>query len=74
MDSKHKKTESANLFKNFFITIIGLAVLGVGLWALMFYSAAPSKLEPYKAYKESQKNPETESKKQKPTQDVAKAE
>ena len=54
--------------------IIGLTTIGVGLWALMFYSAPPSKLEPYETYKKSQKNLETESKKQKltPTQDIEK--
>ena len=73
MDLKHKKTESTNLLKSSLITIIGLAVLGIGPWALMFHSAPPSELEPYQAYKESQKNPETEAKNRKPTQDIAKA-
>ena len=74
MDSKQKKTESTNLFKNSLIMIIGVAVSGVGLWALMFYSAPPSKLEPYETYKKSQKNSETEAKKQNPTptQDIEK--
>ena len=39
------------------MTIIGLAILGVGLWALMFYSAPPSNLEPYESYQKSKKNP-----------------
>ena len=73
MDSKQKKTESTNLFKNSIITISGLAVVGAGLWALMYYSAPPSKLEPYETYKESQKNPKAEAKKQEPRQDIAKA-
>ena len=73
MDSKQKKTESTNLFKNSVITISGLAVVGAGLWALMYYSAPPSKLEPYETYKESQKNPKAEAKKQEPRQDIAKA-
>ena len=74
MDSKHKKTESTNLLKNSIMTIIGLAIVGVGLWALMFYSAPPSKLEPYETYKKSQKDLETEAKKQNPipTQDIEK--
>ena len=67
MDSKQKKIESTNLFKNSLLMIIGLSITGVGLWALMFYSAPPSKLEPYETYKKSQKNSETEAKKQKPT-------
>ena len=54
--------------------IIGLVVTGVGLWALMFYSAPPSKLEPYKTYKESQNTQEAEAKKQKPTQGIIKTE
>ena len=55
MDSKHKKTEATNLLKNSIMTIIGLAIVGVGLWALMFYSTPPSNLEPYENYQESQK-------------------
>ena len=58
MDSKHKKTESTNILKNSIITIIGLAIVGTGLWALMFYSAPPSNLVPYESYQESQKSPE----------------
>ena len=53
--------------------ILGLAVTGVGLWALMFYSAPPSKLEPYETYKKSKKNLEADAKKEKPTQEFAKA-
>ena len=63
MDSKQKKTESTNLFKNSLIMIIGVAVSGVGLWALMFYSTPASKLEPYETYKESQNTQEAEAKK-----------
>ena len=58
MKSKHKKSESTNLLKNSFLTIAGLAVLGIGLWALMYYSAPTSKLESYASYKESNKKPE----------------
>ena len=43
------------------MTIIGLAIVGVGLWALMFYSTPPSNLEPYENYQESQKKSKTKS-------------
>ena len=65
MDSKHKKTESTNLLKNSITTIIGLTIVGVGLWALMFYSTPPSNLEPYENYQESQKKSKTKSDNQK---------
>ena len=58
MESKHKKTESTNLLKNSFLTIAGLAVLGIGLWALMYYSTPNSNLQSYASYKESNKKPE----------------
>ena len=67
MDSKHKKTESINLLKNSIMTIIGLGIVGVGLWALMFYSTPPSNLEPYENYQESQKKSKTKSDNQKST-------
>ena len=70
MDSKHKKTESTNLLKNSIMTIIGLAIVGVGLWALMFYSTPPSNLEPYENYQESQKKSKTKSDNQNPQQTV----
>jgi tetratricopeptide (TPR) repeat protein len=57
MDSKHKKTESTNLLKNSLLTIAGLAVLGVGLWALMYYSTPASNLQPYTRYQEEKNNP-----------------
>ena len=47
------------------MTIIGLAILGVGLWALMFYSTPPSNLEPYESYQESQKKSKAKSNNQK---------
>ena len=65
MDSKHKKTESTNLLKNSTMTIIGMAIIGGGLWALMFYSTSPSNLEPYESYQESQKKSEAKSNNQK---------
>ena len=55
MDSRNQKTKSTNLLKNSIITIAGLVLAGAGLWALMFYSAPPNKLESYASYKESQK-------------------
>ena len=55
MESKYKKTESTNLLKNSFLTIAGLAVLGIGLWALMYYSAPTSNLQSYASYKELNK-------------------
>ena len=58
MESKHKKTESTNLFKNSILTIAGLAVLGAGLWALMHYSAPASNLQSYASYQESNNKPE----------------
>ena len=47
------------------MTIIGLAIVGVGLWALMFYSTPPSNLEPYESYQESQKKSKAKSNNQK---------
>ena len=58
MESKHKKSESTNLLKNSFLTIAGLAVLGIGLWALMYYSTPTSNFQSYASYKESNKKPE----------------
>jgi tetratricopeptide (TPR) repeat protein/plastocyanin len=58
MESKHKKTESTNLLKNSILTIAGLAVLGAGLWALMYYSAPTSNLQSYDSYQKSNKEPE----------------
>ena len=58
MESKHKKSKSTNLLKNSFLTIAGLAVLGIGLWALMYYSTPNSNLQSYASYKESNKKPE----------------
>ena len=52
------------------MTIIGLAIVGVGLWALMFYSTAPSNLEPYENYQESQKNSKAKSDNQKSTANI----
>lgn len=49
------------------MTIVGLAIIGGGLWALMFYSTPPSNLEPYESYQESQKKSEAKSNNQKPT-------
>ena len=55
MDSRHKKIKSTNFLKNSIITVAGLALVGAGLWAIMFYSVSPNNLEPYASYKESQK-------------------
>ncbi|MBC8284186.1 MAG: hypothetical protein H8E32_10255 [Nitrospinae bacterium] len=78
MDSKHKKTESTNLLKNCIITIVGLAVVGAGLWALMFYSTPASNLKPYASYQESEKiseskvdNPKAEKPKESESQEIA---
>ena len=71
MKSKYKKSESTNLLKNSFLTIAGLAVLGIGLWALMYYSAPTSNLQSYASYKESNKKPEIKkNKSEKPTPQV----
>ena len=49
------------------MTIIGVVIVGVGLWALMFYSTPPSNLEPYENYQESQKKSKAKSDNQKST-------
>ena len=71
MESKYKKSESTNLLKNSFLTIAGLAALGIGLWGLMYYSAPTNNLQSYASYKESNKKPEIKkNKSEKPTPQV----
>ena len=69
MSSKNKKIESPknSLLKRSFMMFTWLSVLGLGLWALMHYSAPESNLEPYKNIQEAKikperKAPETEQK------------
>ena len=60
MNSKNKKIESPknSLLKRSFMMFTWLGVLGVGLWALMHYSAPESNLEPYKGIQEAKVKPE----------------
>ncbi len=54
MSSKNKKIESpGSPLKRAFLTLIWVGVLGVGLWALMHYSAPESNLEPYNKIQEA---------------------
>ncbi|MBC8286888.1 MAG: hypothetical protein H8E42_05370 [Nitrospinae bacterium] len=55
MSSKNKKIESPknSLLKRSFMMFTWVTVLGVGLWALMHYSAPESNLEPYKNIQEA---------------------
>ncbi len=54
MRSKNKKNESpSSPLKRTFLTLIWVGVLGVGLWALMHYSAPESNLEPYNKIQEA---------------------
>ena len=69
MSFKNKKIESPknSLLKRSFMMFTWLSVLGLGLWALMHYSAPESNLEPYKNIQEAKikperKAPETEQK------------
>jgi tetratricopeptide (TPR) repeat protein/plastocyanin len=69
MSSKNKKIESPknSLLKRSFMMFTWLSVLGLGLWALMHYSAPESNLKPYKNIQEAKikperKAPETEQK------------
>ncbi len=59
MSSKNKKIESpkSSLLKRSFMMFTWLSVLGVGLWALMHYSAPESNLEPYNNIQEAKVNP-----------------
>ncbi len=60
MSSKNKKIESPknSPLKRSFMMFTWLGVLGVGLWALMHYSAPESNLESYKNIQEAIVNPE----------------
>ena len=60
MSSKNKKIESPknSLLKRSFMMFTWLSVLGLGLWALMHYSAPESNLEPYKNIQEAKIKPE----------------
>ena len=60
MSSKNKKIESPknSLLKRSFMMFTWLGVLGLGLWALMYYSAPESNLEPYKNIQEAKIKPE----------------
>ena len=60
MSSKNKKIESpkSSPLKRSFMMFTWLSVLGVGLWALMNYSAPESNLEPYKNIQEAKVKPE----------------
>ena len=60
MSSKNKKIESPknSLLKLSFMMFTWLGLLGLGLWALMYYSAPESNLEPYKNIQEAKVNPE----------------
>lgn len=60
MSSNNKKIESPknSPLKRFFMMFTWLGVLGVGLWALMHYSAPESNLEPYKNIQEAKAKPE----------------
>jgi tetratricopeptide (TPR) repeat protein len=63
MSSKNKKIESPknSPLKRSFMVFTWLSVLGVGLWALMYYSAPESNLEPYKNIQEAKVKPEKKS-------------
>jgi tetratricopeptide (TPR) repeat protein/plastocyanin len=60
MSSKNKKIESPknSPLKRSIMMFTWLSILGVGLWALMHYSAPESNLEPYKNIQEAKINPE----------------
>ena len=60
MSSINKKIESqkTSLLKRSFLVFTWLGVLGVGLWALMYYSAPANNLEPYKNIQETKVKPE----------------
>jgi tetratricopeptide (TPR) repeat protein/plastocyanin len=60
MRSKNKKIESPKVspLKRSLMIFSWLSVLGVGLWALMHYSAPESNLEPYKNIQEAKVKPE----------------
>ncbi len=54
MSSKNKKIESpSSPLKRAFLALVWVGVLGVGLWALMHYSAPESNLEPYNKIQEA---------------------
>lgn len=59
MSSKNKKIESPKSpLKRAFLTLIWVGLLGVGLWALMHYSAPESNLEPYNKIQEGEEEAE----------------
>ena len=49
----------SSLLKRSFMMFSWLSLLGAGLWALMYYSAPESNLQPYKNIKEAKVKPET---------------
>ncbi len=66
MHSKNEKAgSSGSSLKRFFLALIWLVILGVVLWALMYYSTPRNNLEPYKNIQEGKikpKAPEPEKK------------